>query len=375
MKRNVLYLIVQPVHTRPPCMMEICTLKDWGIDVSVLTTDCSKEAMELLQEKGISVEFIQYKKHPVKLIQKAWNYVNYKKTFGSFFRKYWTDHSVLWIGTEQTAVKFWRYIKNIHPRIINALEFYEQEWYQTSMPDICRTSEVTTACEPSRAQYMIDWWQLEKPPYILRNKPYEHPQTRFMEGSTPELREAIEKIRGKKTIVYQGAITGDRDLSLLAKALKKMDSDYYLVLSGKNDDHGAEKLAEIYEKTIFLGNLPAPLHLEVTSHAGICVAFYKDNCINNRYCAPNKIYEYAGFGIPMLCNPIPGLTETVGRSGAGECVDFQDADALIQAIQKINDHYEIYAKASKKFFDDTDNTETLQKIIEDAFSHTRGERS
>ena len=40
--KRVLYFVFQEVHTRPPCVTEICMLKDRGIDVAVLTTGCSE---------------------------------------------------------------------------------------------------------------------------------------------------------------------------------------------------------------------------------------------------------------------------------------------------------------------------------------------
>ena len=369
--KKVLYFVFQEVHTRPPCVTEICMLKDSGIDVAVLTTGCSEPIRKLFRDKGIHCHTFQLAKHKNLLIQKAKNFLNYRKVLHWFFKTYWTDESVLWVGTEQTIIKTWPFLRKIHPTILNALEFYEGDWYQKNMKKIAPRVDVLTACEPHRAQYMVDWWKLDRMPYILPNKPYEHPRKRYMEGSTPELRNAISAIQGKKTIMYQGSIVADRDLGLLAKALKQADSEYFLVLSGSTEEGSIEKLQALYERTLYLGNLPAPAHLELTSHADICVAYYKDNCINNRYCAPNKIYEYAGCGVPMLCNNIPGLTETVGKAGAAECVDFRNADEVIQAIEKIDANYEAYSHASTVFYDQTDNAATIQKIVEDAFARTK----
>lgn len=375
MPRRVLYYVYQPVHTRPPCVMEICSLKDKGIEVVVLTTDCSSQIRQLFQEKGILCQTYTYKTHPIPLVQKVMNYFHYRQLFHKFFEQYWTDNSVLWVGSEQSIIRMWPFLWRVHPCILNALEFYEEDWYQKAMRRIAPKMDVLTACEPHRAQYMVDWWHLKRLPYVLRNKPYAHPRLRFAPGSTPEVREAIARIRGKKNLMYQGAINADRDLSHLAQALREAQSEYYLVLSGRNEDHAVEKLQEIYDKTIFLGNISAPLHLEVTSHATICVAFYVDNCINNRFCAPNKIYEYAGCGVPMLCNNIPGLSETVGRAGAAECVDFHDHPAVIQAIKRISRNYQTYCDAAKAFYDETDNTQALDQIVDDAFSRTKAERA
>lgn len=82
-------------------------------------------------------------------------------------------------------------------------------------------------------------------------------------------------------------------------------------------------MSEIYDKVIHIDSIPAPLHLEITSHATIGVVFYSDETLNKAFCAPNKIYEYSGFGIPAIANCIPGLINTIGKSGAAVCTDFK----------------------------------------------------
>lgn len=372
---RVLYFIFQPVDTYPPCISEIMMLRELGIAVSVLTQECDPLLMKQFHAMGVPCHILEVKSHPIRLIQKGQNYLNYRSRVGWFIREYWSTNSVLWLGSEETAIKMWPFVKQIHPCILNALEFYEYRWYQRGMKKIAPQAEILTACEKHRAQYMMDWWKLKRQPYILPNKPYFHPGTPRTAGGTPELRQAIARLRGKKVLLYQGCISPDRDLSLLAAALREADSDYYLALVGKDYCNGVDAISSIYEKTIYLGSYPAPLHLELTAYASIGVAYYQENCINNRYCAPNKIYEYAGCGLPMLCNKIPGLTETVGAAGAAECVDFQDAWAVIHAIQKIDEDYEGYRQAALAFYDATDNMQTVRQIVEDAFSRTKKGRA
>lgn len=368
--RRVLYFNYQPIHTCPPCLAEVCTLADMGIEVTVLTTGCNEPTAKLLESKGVTCHFFRQIHFPVMLIQRAVNAVNYFCVFHRWFRKYWTDHAAIWTGTEESLLKMWRFLRNHRPIIANALEFYEDDHYQTSMKRIATQADILTACEPHRAQFMADWWGLEKVPYVLRNKPYGWIPPKG-DGSTPELKAGIDLMRGKKVVLYQGSIESDRDLSHLARALNRADSDYYLVLSGLDKQNSVEALKKIYPRVIYLGNYPAPTHLEITPYATCAVAFYKDNCINNRYCAPNKIYEYAGCGVPMLCNPIPGLTETVGKAGAGECVDFTDPDAVIAALERIHANYDAYHRAALEFYRQTDNAPVMKQIVEDAFSRTK----
>lgn len=366
MNRRVLFFIFQRIDLYPPCISEVFMLNDMGIEVAILTKGCNEQLMAQFQERGIACHILEVKKNKNKYIQKIRNYLNYRHRFQWFFRKYWHQNSVLWVGTEESIIKMWPFLKKKHPCVLNVLEFYEKDDYQKKMKQIAPKMDVLTACESHRAQYMMDWWQLKKKPYIMPNKPYRQSDINTM-GSTPEIRKAIACMKGKKVLLYQGIIDSDRDLSFLAKALKQADSDYYLMLLGKDYHDSVRLITEIYEKTIYLGYFPAPLHLELTSSATIGVAYYEDTCINNRYCAPNKIYEYAGCGLPMLCNTVPGLTETVGKAGAAECVDFHDAESVIRAIEKIDTHYEDYCQAAKRFYDETDNTLIMKDIIEKVF--------
>lgn len=372
--RQVVYFCFQNPEKKPPCLTELYELRDRGYRVTLVAGNCRREFALELRKKGIHCITFQPFKSKNIVLQKMRNFLTYKAVWDKVRKEVWNDDTVLWIGTEESAFKHWPLIRGMHPVILNALEFYETKEWQSKMRKIVPETDVLTACEPHRAEYMKEWWHLRKVPYVLRNKPYEHPRKRFLEGQIPETRGAIEKMQGKKTLVYQGGIVGDRDLSQLATALRHSKSDYYLVLSGPVEGNTLEKIQECYDKVIYLGNIPYQHFLEVTSHAHICVAFYKDNCINNRYCAPNKIYEYAGFGIPMLCNNIPGLETTVGEAGAGICVDFRNEGAVIEAIQEIDSNYEKYAAASTAFYDRTDNTKILDQLLEEAFALTKAER-
>ena len=100
----------------------------------------------------------------------------------------------------------------------------------------------------------------------------------------------------------------------------------------------------------------------MTQAAHIGIANYDFSNLNNVFCAPNKIYEYSGFGIPMLANDIPGLKNTVGNAGAAECMELK-ANNIINAIQNIEADYDTYSENAKKFFAGTDNLKTMEKLM------------
>lgn len=120
-----------------------------------------------------------------------------------------------------------------------------------------------------------------------------------------------------------------------------------------------------YDKSIFIKNIPAPYHLEVTSYAAIGFVFYDDrNSLNRAFCAPNKIYEYSGLRIPAIGNEVPGLVNTIGAAKAGVCVPMKN-DALMRAIRDIEENYDLYAKNAYDFYQGTDNEALMRRIIEE----------
>ncbi len=132
---------------------------------------------------------------------------------------------------------------------------------------------------------------------------------------------------------------------------------------GKEHYDGINAIKNIYKDTIYLGFFPAPTHLQITSYAHIGVANYDYSSLNNLFCAPNKIYEYAGFGIPILGNDVPGLQYTIGTARAGVCADFLNRKSIIDALMEIEENYTEYSKNAVKFYESNDNLEIMKKIV------------
>lgn len=108
----------------------------------------------------------------------------------------------------------------------------------------------------------------------------------------------------------------ERDLSNFIRAIKELGSEYKLVLLGKDRDM-LRKYRQIDDSLIHIEFIPAPDYLLFTSMCHMGIVTYDPGTLNTAYCAPNKIFEYAAFGKPMIANNIPGL-KVLSESGAGE---------------------------------------------------------
>ena len=114
---------------------------------------------------------------------------------------------------------------------------------------------------------------------------------------------------------------------------------------------------------MFAGYVPAPQHLRYTQHCNVGIASYDTSSLNNVFCAPNKVYEYARYGIPMLCSENISLEETVGRFGAGLCLEFSDEMEIVKAIHEIIDNYSDYQNKAKSFYESVNIKEMIKEVI------------
>ena len=165
----------------------------------------------------------------------------------------------------------------------------------------------------------------------------------------------------KKVILYQGYIQRNRNLDKICEACSN-DDDYKVVLMGKGDEGYLSELKANFPNILHIPFVNPPEHLTITSYAYIAIVKYDYKSLNMIFCAPNKTWEYTGFGIPVLGNEIPGLENTIGKFKAGICTNLDDVDCVKKAISQISNNYDEYSKNAKLYFNSFDVVLELKKI-------------
>ena len=371
MFNKVIYIVKTDLHYYPPCMMQIRYLKKCGVRVEVWFASSNESALTILDKEQIPYVCLGESPRVNSLVGKLKNWMEFRRNVNrqlNNISQSERENTLLWVGTAESAIPLYGVLQHYHYNLtmLELLDGDKNKFKRTTFGKLAKKAEAIVACEVTRAYIMKYWFGLKKLPYVMPNKPYELGTTKNAEPSCDKTKQAIDVIRGKKFIIFQGIFQKVDYMKALATALSQMDSDYYIVLMGFDlyKTNAYEKLKKIYERVIELSSLPAPLHLEVTSHAQIGLVFYDDFSLNQAFCAPNKIYEYSGFGIPMIANKIPGLENTVGKFNAGKCVEFESKQ-LMKAIKEIDDNYEQYSANSLSLYNAVDNESTINDIIRD----------
>ena len=322
---------------------------------------CSEEEPDMDRlYKNDNLEFIHYYKLEPRLglISRL---RNRNKSVKLFKKKVKEDldsinYDILWIIHEQTAVVLRDILKDRN-YILTCYEFRDINEPKLHKPliSLCQNAKVNVVCEFNRAWISRIRFGLKSTPYVLPNKPFRHPRKK-------DLPNDLLNSCAEKTILYQGIISRERNLDGMCKAISSLKG-FKLVFMGKKTEY-YEELKKKYPNIEYIGFAKSPKHLNVTSNAYIGLVTYEPQDLNCVYCAPNKIWEYAGFGIPMIANDIPGLVYTVGAYKCGVCTDTDSTEAIINAVKEIDTHYDDYSKNAISFYESCDIENITKQIID-----------
>ena len=265
------------------------------------------------------------------------------------------SYDLLWVVHEYTLNEFKDFLKD-KQYVVSLYELNDSnlKFLKGIKESLHKAQEVIVA-EYNRACITRTWLQLEKTPTVIPNKPLNHPRERFIENDFSGV------LKDKKIIIYQGSIVKNRNLDKICEALSDMP-EYTLVLMGKDGSDYVKDLKQINPNIIYISHIDPPKHLYITSYAHIAILKYDFVVLNSIYCAPNKTWEYSGFGIPTLCNAIPGLQYTIGSYHAGVCTDLDDVKSIKEAVIEIETNYNYYSENALHYFESVDLEKELLAI-------------
>lgn len=293
-----------------------------------------------------------------------------------------TDDDTIWLMQAETICLLNKII-GTYRTILHFFEFIEPRinWkYKIISPfyNPCVTfkkAHKIVCCEYNRAQIMKGLFQLEYLPVVLPNKMYIKEST--LSVIPDDIKSLFAKIQdklyGKKVVLYQGIfLDKERRLEEFCEAVLNMSNDYILVVMGKGDGmYNALKKKYESDKIIFIPFIRPPYHLLITRLATIGVLSYFprsgsiSRTINPLYCAPNKIFEYAKYHIPMISNDIPALKYAFMEYRCGECVSYpMTSQKIAIEIQKIVADLSNYQQGAKDLFESIDVKKIIQEIMD-----------
>lgn len=363
---KITFILKSGIEFLPPIFPRIMLCAERNHEVAVICSKLLDEYKTLFSQKEI--KFFETN-HNTKILNrhcKILDWAGFNKSVWSIVKREKLSDSVLYICSGDTALALGSRLFD-YKYALQSNELYDtNSMYKKMLKKFAQNATAFIVPEFSRANICMYWYGLKKMPFVIPNFPYIAKGTTDNEDIPKSVIDLMDSIADKKIILYQGVISaGDRSLGVIADALKEINDDnFVLLLMGKNKNSSYEAIKEIYDKTYYIPFIAAPKHLWVTGKAHIGVLSYDRVSLNNLFCAPNKIYEYSAFGVPMLGNNIPGLKYCIETNGMGVCADFEDVETVKNAIIRLCEENSGYSKKSKEFFESFTFIDETNKLFD-----------
>lgn len=188
--------------------------------------------------------------------------------------------------------------------------------------------------ERNRSLIMLREYHARSMPLTVLNCP---PFREPVQGTVLRDRLAGMGVRQKTIVLYQGLIDSSRCMEELVQASHLFNDDIVLVLIGHKYNEWMKKTDGRYtsDRMVVIPHIPYEELFAYTASADLGILFYRNDCRNNFYCAPNKLHEYMMMGLPVVTCDYPGLKEIVEREETGICVNPEDPRAIADAVNRI----------------------------------------
>lgn len=287
------------------------------------------------------------------------------------------DSDILWTTTDIT-VKVLGDVVIDYKHVMQLMElrdryplFLSSKHFSFPIDEYARKAYKVVVPNLDRAYIQQSWWNLEKVPVVLPNKPYSIAIDGNVELDVNEQKH-LEKIKNekRKVILYSGLITPERNIEDFAKAIQTR-KDYCIYVMGKNfsDSNYLDKFLNENKNVEYLGYFVAPKHLSFIKYAHIGLTPYvptDSSKLNALYCAPNKVYEYSAFGVPMLGTNVLGLLRPFEQYNIGKVAKNMSKSAILESLKYIDKHHDEMSKAALDFFAKDNLDEIVRSILDDS---------
>lgn len=367
---KILVVHNRDIYAFPPVKSLIENLLNNGHNITVICKD----------EKGILEQYNNEHMRVIKLIaytqkgklKNIFYFFRNRRRIRKLVRECMKFNDIIWTTTDAAIREVgpqllkYKHVMQLFELIEYLPLFPKQKIFKYNIQKYAKKAWKVVVPERNRAYIQKVWWNLDTTPTVLPNKPY----SLACDNVPNELALYLNMIENekRKVILYQGVFLPDREIGIFAEAVDRVKDEYCLYIMGEDTKYRKE-LCEKHPNIVYIPFARAPYHLLITEKADIGLlpyfptAFENNSIINALYCAPNKIYEYAAYGLPMLGTNVLGLLEPFEKYKIGICCKELTVENILHALQVIDKNYVQMSSNCIKFFNDIDLDEIVEKIL------------
>ena len=149
----------------------------------------------------------------------------------------------------------------------------------------------------------------------------------------------------QKILLYQGKLHNGRGIRFVIQCISHIQ-DAVLVLIGdgpmKAQYLKTAKRYKIEDRIFFVDAVPYEELATFASNAYIGLSLIQPISKSYEHALPNKLFEYAASGLPVICSNLQAMKEMVEKYKTGIAIKHSSINEFIKAYEAINHNYEKY---------------------------------
>ncbi len=138
-------------------------------------------------------------------------------------------------------------------------------------------------------------------------------------------------------ILYQGVLGAARGVEILLETFKKNKNDKIVIIfMGYGElETEIQSVSKSYKNIFFHKAVPTDTVLKYTASADIGIALIQNTCLSYNFCMPNKLFEYAMAGLPVIVSNVKEMSAFVKKNQMGTVLMSNTVEAVNYAIDEL----------------------------------------
>lgn len=184
----------------------------------------------------------------------------------------------------------------------------------------------------------ISDWYLErfgkKESRIILNSPVTSSDSKEISAVENDyFRSKFDISKDSKIFLSLGAIEKGRGVEILLEAFDQTDQDVYLIFMGQGTLASLVRERSLKNKKILMHpQVPHALVTSIASSADYGLCIIENVSLSDWLCLPNKLFEYAFAGLPVIASNFPELSRVTAEFSLGACIE-PTKDGLLSLLQ------------------------------------------
>jgi glycosyltransferase involved in cell wall biosynthesis len=323
----------------PPLLTAVICSAQAGAAVSVLGLGVPAHLERLLGEAGVHVFSLGFSRYPRSAVGKTllrirfWLHLR-RLTDEGGFNLYWAHgaHAMAYDGALSARSARVSHAHEIHPRG-SRLHRHQQRFMRSSVavvtPEETRAQLLKADVRPGACFFVVP----NRPAAALLQPPA------GADDGISAYRRAGGSPACSSLVLYQGLIDSERCSLELVDAIGSLGASVGLLLVGAvpSSRYAGLLVARLagQNRAVHLQHMEYPSHLALAENCRVGAVLYAPSDPNNVFCAPNKVFEYAIAGIPMLLSSSPPLERLNNRYNIGRCTDPLDPKSIAMGLSSL----------------------------------------